>query len=115
MNGTVFSTFIDVFGVYLVATPDAPKSYIDHSANVLAEYLDNDGDGVPDDSAVTDFLAESNFIVPVWTESDRESFFDETRGTYCEDNVGTAASMYYLTDTWAIGGLDVAGQWDANL
>ena len=115
MNGTVFSTFIDVFGVYLVATPDAPKSYIDHSANVLAEYLDNDGDGVPDDSAVTDFLAEGNFIVPVWTESDRESFFDETRGTYCEDNVGTAASMYYLTDTWAIGGLDVAGQWDANL
>ena len=37
------------------------------------------------------------------------------RGTYCEDNVGTAASMYYLEDQWAIGGLDVAGQWDVNL
>ena len=115
MNGTVFSTFIDVFGVYLVATPDVPKLYIDHSANVLAEYLDNDGDGVPDDSAVTDFLVERNYIVPVWNESDREFFFDGIRGTYCEDNVGTAASMYYPEDTWALGGLEVAGQWDGNL
>ena len=23
--------------------------------------------------------------------------------------------MYYLEDQWAIGGLDVAGQWDVNL
>jgi hypothetical protein len=115
MNGTVFSTFIDVFGVYLVATPEAPKAYVDHSANVLAEYLDNDGDGVPDDKAVTDYLADGNYIMPVWEEEDRDTFFEEVRGTYCEDNVGTAASMYYLEDQWAIGGLDVAGQWDVNL
>ena len=115
MNGTVFSTFIDVFGVYLVATPEAPKAYVDHSANVLAEYLDNDGDGVPDDKAVSDYLADGNYIMPVWEEEDREAFFEGVRGTYCEDNVGTAASMYYLEDQWAIGGLDVAGQWDVNL
>ena len=76
MNGTVFSTFVDVFGVYLVATPEAPKAYVDHSANVLAEYLDNDGDGVPDDKAVTDYLADGNYIMPVWEEEDRDAFFE---------------------------------------
>jgi len=115
MNGTVFSTFVDVFGIYLVATPDAPDSYVKHSANILAEYLDNNEDGVPDDPAVTNFLAEGNYIVPVWTSNDRDAFFDGARGTYCEDNVGTAASMYYLEDQWAIGGIEVADSWDTNL
>ena len=115
MNGTVFSTFVDVFGIYLVATPDAPDAYVKHSANILAEYLDNDEDGVPDDPAVTDFLAEGNYIVPVWASNDRDAFFEGSRGTYCEDNIGTAASMYYLEDQWAIGGIEVAGSWDTNL
>ena len=115
MNGTVFSTFVDVFGIYLVATPDAPDSYVKHSANILAEYLDNDEDGVPDDPAVTNFLAEGNYIVPVWASNDRDAFFEGARGTYCEDNVGTAASMYYPEDQWAIGGIEVADSWDTNL
>ena len=115
MNGTVFSTFVDVFGIYLVATPDAPDSYVKHSANVLAEYLDNDEDGAPDDPAVTNFLAEGNYIVPIWASNDRDAFFEGTRGTYCEDNVGTAASLYYLEDQWAIGGIEVADSWDTNL
>jgi len=115
MNGTVFSTFFNVFGIYLVATPDAPDAYVKHSANILAEYLDNDEDGVPDDPAVTNFLVEGNYIVPIWASNDRDAFFEGSRGTYCEDNVGTAASMYYLEDQWAIGGIEVAGSWDTNL
>ena len=111
----VFDKLIDVFGMYVVATSGAPLAYVEHTANVLAEYIDNDADGIPDDQAVLDVLVNGNFVVPVWTESDRVSFWDNARGTYCEDNTGMAASMYYEYDEWALGGIEAAGTWDGNL
>jgi len=111
----VFDKFIDVFGVFVVASPNAPLAYVEHTANVLAEYIDNDADGIPDDQTVLDVLVNGNFVVPVWTESDRESFWENARGTYCEDNTGMAASMYYDHDQWALGGIEAAGTWDTNL
>ena len=111
----VFDKFVDVFGVFVVASPNAPLGYVEHTANVLAEYIDNDADGIPDDQTVLDVLVNGNFVVPVWTESDRESFWENARGTYCEDNTGMAASMYYDHDQWALGGIEAAGTWDTNL
>ena len=111
----VFDKFVDVFGVFVVASPNAPLGYVEHTANVLAEYIDNDADGIPDDQTVLDVLVNGNFVVPVWTESDRESFWENARGTYCEDNTGMAASMYYDHDKWALGGIEAAGTWDTNL
>ena len=111
----VFDKFIDVFGMHVVATSGAPLAYVEHTANVLAEYIDNDADGIPDDQAVLDVLVNGNFVVPVWTETARESFWDNARGTYCEDNTGMAASMYYEYDEWALGGIEAAGTWDGNL
>ena len=111
----VFDKFIDVFGIHVVATPGAPLTYVEHTANVLAEYIDNDADGIPDDQAVLDALVTGNFVVPIWTESTRVAFWDNARGTYCEDNTGMAASMYYESDTWALGGIEAAGTWDTNL
>ena len=112
---TVFDKFINVFGVYVAAPEEAPLDYFNHTANVLAQYIDNDEDGVPDDPAVLAHLVERNFIVPVWSIDDREDFWEEARGTYCEDNTGMAASMYYNGDDWAIGGIEEAGTWDGNL
>ena len=111
----VFDKFVDVFGMFVVGSPNAPLAYVEHTANVLAEYIDNDADGIPDDQAVLDVLVNGNFVVPVWTESDRVSFWDNARGTYCEDNTGMAASMYYDHDQWALGGIEAAGIWDTNL
>ena len=111
----VFDKFIDVFGMYVAATSGAPLAYVEHTANVLAEYIDNDADGIPDDQTVLDVLVNGNFVVPVWTESDRVSFWENARGTYCEDNTGMAASMYYDHDKWALGGIEAAGTWDTNL
>lgn len=115
MNNNVFDKFINVFGVYVVGTPGASLEYFNHTAHVTAQYIDNDEDGVPDDSAVLDILVDNNFVVPVWSEDDREDFWDEIQGTYCEDNIGMAASMYYEYDEWAIGGIEEAGTWDTNL
>ena len=110
-----FDMFVDVFGVYVVGTSGVPDAHLLHTANVLAQYLDNDEDGVPDDSDVLGVLTDHNFVVPVWMESDRDSFRDGARGTPCEDDVSMAASMYYGQDQWAFGGLQAAGSWDTNL
>ena len=107
--------FINVFGLYVVAPPSAPGPFVLHSANILAEYLDNDANGLPDDQAVLDYLVRNNYIVPVWTTSTREQFNQRRRGTPCEDGVLTAASMYYDEDIWALGGIRSAGTWDVNL
>jgi len=111
----VFDKFVDVFGMFVVGSPNAPLAYVEHTANVLAEYIDNDADGIPDDQTVLNVLFNGNFVAPVWTESDRESFWENARGTYCEDNTGMAASMYYDHDQWALGGIEAAGIWDTNL
>jgi len=111
----VFGIFIDVFGVYVVAPSSAPLELVIHTANVLAEYIDNDEDGIPDDQAVLNQLIDGKFVAPVWTISIRDAFWPSVQGTYCEDNIRTAASMYYDEDEWAIGGIQSAGTWDVNL
>jgi len=102
LSGT-FNSFIDVFGIYVVSTPKVPKKYLQHTANVLAQYLDNDADGKPDDQKVATYIADNGYIFPVWTPSAREKFWEQASGTPCEDNVQMAASMYYLEDQWAFG------------
>ena len=122
MNGRAFTQFVDVFGVYITATAETPTPFIKHSANVLAEYLDNDEDGVLDDPKVAEYLKNRNFIVPLWQVTDREPFFASIRGTFCEDNIGVQASMYHDGtalnldgDSWALGGIEKAAVWDTNL
>jgi len=120
LNDT-FSVFVDVFGVYIIATPEAPLDLVIHSANVFAQYIDNDADGIPDDLAVLEYLVVNKFVIPVWSsgslvdDSDREKFFENIRGTDCEDSVTMRASMYYDEDQWALGGIQSAGTWDTNL
>lgn len=47
-----FSKQVIVFGVNILATRDTPTFKVQHAANVLAQYLDNDEDGTPDNSRV---------------------------------------------------------------
>ncbi len=44
--------YIQVFGVHVVASPQVSKAKFVHMASVLAQYLDNDEDGSPDDPLV---------------------------------------------------------------
>jgi len=112
---TQFQMFVEVFGLYVVAPSSAPEEYVTHSANVLAQYIDNDADGLPDDSAVLEHLQRENVLVPVWEMSTREQFNQARRRTECEDGVTLVASMYYDEDQWAIGGIESTGKWDTNL
>ena len=46
----------DVFGLKIYASSSVAPSKVDHAAAVLAEYLDNDQDGVVDEQKVVDSL-----------------------------------------------------------
>ncbi|HBU75165.1 MAG TPA: hypothetical protein DEB38_02735, partial [Acidimicrobiaceae bacterium] len=80
--------FVNVFGIYVISHSSIPRKYIEHSANVVAEFMDNDADGVVDDPEVHRFLVDNNFVVPVWTEELRERIFPSLSGSFCEDNLG---------------------------
>ena len=47
----VMDIFIEVFGMYVMSTTSAPPEFVLHTANILAEFIDNDLDGVPDEPA----------------------------------------------------------------
>ena len=74
ING-VMDVFIDVFGVVVVATDNAPLQFVQHTAGVLAQFLDNDEDGDPDEPNVLDKLVEGNYVVPVCSKQEEEEFF----------------------------------------
>ncbi|MBB74545.1 MAG: hypothetical protein CMJ75_08535 [Planctomycetaceae bacterium] len=59
----VFNRQVDVFGLAVYATSDVPATKLMHAAGVLAQYLDNDADGLPDNPRVIAALRKSQGLV----------------------------------------------------
>jgi hypothetical protein len=57
---SVFSKYIEVFGLRILATSSVSDAKVLHTANVLAEYLDNDENGVIDQAEVLTSLLGSS-------------------------------------------------------
>jgi hypothetical protein len=55
-----FDKRVDVFGVPFHATASAPDEKLLHAASVLAQYLDNDADGSPDNASLIAALVEND-------------------------------------------------------
>ena len=62
-----FGKYVDVFGVPIYATSQVTDGKVLHAANVLAQYLDNDADGTPDNPLVVEKLKETNSVIPLFT------------------------------------------------
>jgi hypothetical protein len=61
-----FSKYVNVFGIHIFSTPRTPDAKVLHVANVMAQYLDNNEDGVPDNLLVLSHLVSRNayFVFP---------------------------------------------------
>jgi len=69
-----FSKYVSVFGIHMLATPTARDEKILHTAKVMAEYMDNDSDGVPDNMLVlSHLLSRKAFLVFPRTPDETES------------------------------------------
>ncbi len=55
-NTSAITKHVIVFGIHIYATNNTGDDKVHHAANVLAEYLDNDEDGVPDSQAIVDAM-----------------------------------------------------------
>jgi hypothetical protein len=55
-----FTKQTEVFGIHVIATAASPDDKIIHAANVLAEYLDSDENGIPDNQLIVDAMVNSN-------------------------------------------------------
>lgn len=67
-----FTKQIEVFGLHIYATNTTGDDKLLHAANILAEYIDNDEDGLPDNPKIMSALLERNgAIVMRKTEHER--------------------------------------------
>lgn len=70
-----FAYKVSVFGVSIFASENIQVEKISHAANILAQYLDNDEDGIPDNPAVIEQLVENQAAILMFAdERDEESF-----------------------------------------
>ena len=73
-----FTQQIKVFGVPLVATSGVPEAKLTHAAIVMAEYLDNDEDGIVDDPAVVQAMLNNKALLVIFkNDSQAEKTFDK--------------------------------------
>ena len=89
-----FTKQIDVFGVHVYATAGVADEKMLHAANMLAEYLDNDEDGVPDNQLVVDALVRHNTSLVMAKDEEEMHSLDrsalppgETQGLWDEETI----------------------------
>jgi len=63
---SVFTKYVNVFGLGVYAEEGISDEKVLHSAAVLAEYLDNNEDGTIDDPALHNALLEGNMVIPIF-------------------------------------------------
>src|SRR6056300_1249999 len=78
---SVFTKSVEVFGLRVLATDSVPDIKVLHTANVLAEYLDNDENGSVDQPEVLNKLLgdstnETATMVLFASESEQGSYGD---------------------------------------
>ncbi len=61
-----FNKKVVVFGIDIYAVSQVEDAKLLHAANLMAQYLDNNEDGTPDNQAVADKLVEEKAFMVMW-------------------------------------------------
>ncbi|MDE0314385.1 MAG: hypothetical protein OXM61_05760 [Candidatus Poribacteria bacterium] len=95
--------YVNVFGIHIFASPTTPEDKLSHAAGVLAQYLDNDEDGVPNNMLVLSHLVSRNvFIIMPGTEAEMEKLemerVEEAGYHFGQDLYGEETKPDFLVD-----------------
>ena len=71
-----FSRYVGVFGIHVFATTSTPDSKLLHAAKVMAQYIDNNADGVPDNPLVLGHLLSRNAYLVMTADEDEFETLD---------------------------------------
>jgi len=63
-----FTRKVEVFGIKIFAVPAVTDENLLHAANVMAQYLDNNEDGIPDNQLVVDKLVTEKAFLMMWAK-----------------------------------------------
>ena len=110
--------YVNVFGIHIFASPTTSEDKLSHAAGVLAQYLDNDEDGVPDNTRVLSHLvSRSVFIIMPGTEAEMKrlemDLVDEAGYRFGQGLYGEETKPDFLVDG-KINALD-GGYYDGAL
>ncbi len=81
----VFTKYIDVYGINIFATSSVSNEDIKHCAAVMAEYLDNDEDGVVDNPQVLSEMTNNNASMVMFStdgSANQTTFFNTYNGNW---------------------------------
>ncbi len=71
-----FSKYTDVFGVRTYATQGVANSKLIHASKILAEYLDNDENGIADNRQVVQSIINNNASMAMFRNESEQNTFD---------------------------------------
>jgi len=92
----------DVFGIPVFGTETTSDKAVLHAAIILAELLDNDEDGVPDNSKVADYLVSSyKYAVVFYDFAEVESYFRQERVDAAVEIERRGGSLFSMTEIGA--------------
>lgn len=106
-----FDKYVDVMGVGVYATSNSPDDKVLHCARTLAQYIDNDEDGVPDNAAVHARMVSDGAAMVMWRS------FNQAEGSGFWDDVddSVADSLQDLMAQETIPDWQEQEQFDASL
>lgn len=111
-----FDKHVEIFGVHLVATSSVPEAKALHAAGVLAQWIDNDEDGVADNAVMVGEMAslDATMIMFDYPDSDEFEDFIVDLENEISDPWDLALQDLYAEETHPDGSSQ-AGGFDASL
>ena len=85
-----------VFGIDIYAVADVTDDKLLHAANLMAQYLDNNEDGIPDNQAVVDAMLENKAYMVMWKR--RRDLLSMARDRTGQDLGNDETHPSYITD-----------------
>lgn len=103
-----FNKKVVVLGIDIYAVAGVEDTKLLHAANVMAQYLDNDEDGVVDDQMVLDKMLENRAFMVMWSSENDLNDIEPPAGRLGQDLGNDETNPNYISS-------GLTGHFDASL